>query len=402
LRKISNNNGFLSLQLIPNTFALTVVAVAIIVLSLALAWRWVQTRRAPFNQRFLAYKYFACLGISVGTLCLLQIALLKWGLGSDYACRKYAFALQTLALIELGLLASAFLARRNTSVESPDNTRLLAPISYLSPVLMVVAGLWLGFIPPSGTHKQDAAHLVALERTITAASLTQLEPIAGKSNYVAGIAGIPWFDNYLFSIGILKTPRDPVLIPAQFITGEGHKDPRRVGSILTSLGNRPLDIAACRKHTLANDLVILDGACVMDKFRSAQCEGTYDFSANGYLPVGMATGFSGPEPTGRWSTGPKGSITCAFKPGAIRPDQVLIYAHGRVSAGPQRMLVSINGGTSQSFTYTAQNQVSPISLDISKAQGEKLTLEFEFPDEQPASPRDPRLISVFFHKIEFK
>ncbi|MBQ4854724.1 hypothetical protein IMW82_08575 [Rhodanobacter sp. B2A1Ga4] len=402
LRKLSKNNGGLPLQLIPNTLVLAVLAVAVIVLSLVLAWQWMKTRKTGLHPRFLAYKYFACLGISVGALCLLQIALLKWGLGSEYACRKYAFALQTLALIELCLLVSTFLVSRNISVESPDGTRLLAPISYLSPVLMVLVGLWLGFIPRSGVTEQDAAHLVALERTITTASLTELEPIAGKSNYVVGIAGIPWFDNYLFSIGILKTPRHAVFIPAQFITGEGYEDPQRVGSILTSLGNRPLDIAACRKHTLANDLVILDGACVMGKFRSAQCEGIYDFSANGHLPTGMATGFSGPEPTGRWSAGPKGSVTCTFSPGATRPDRILIYAHGRVSAGPQRMLISVDGGTSQSFTYTAQNQPSPISVDISKAQGEKLTIEFEFPDEQPASTRDPRLISVFFHKIEFK
>lgn len=402
MRKLSKNNGMLSLQLIPNTFVLAVVAASVIALSLILAWQWMRTHEASLHPRFLAYKYFACLGISVGALCLLQIILLKWGLGSEYACRKYAFALQTLALIELGLLASTFLARRNTSGESPDGAKVLAPINYFSPVLVAVAGLWLGFMPPSKVGVQDTAHLVALERTITAASLTELEPSTGKSNYVVGIAGIPLIDDYLFSIGIFKTPRVPALSAAKFSTGEGLKDPRRVGSVLTSLGNRPLDIAACRKHTLANDLVILDGACVMEKFRSAQCEGTYDFSANGYLPVGMASGFSGPEPTGRWSAGSKGSITCAFRPGAIRPDQVLIYAHGRVSMGPQRMLVSINGGTNQSFTYTAQNEISPISLDISKVQGEKLTLEFEFPDEQPASPRDPRLISVFFHKIEFR
>jgi hypothetical protein len=402
MRKLSKNNGMLSLQLIPNTLVLAVVAASVIALSLSLAWRWLKIRKASLQPSWLAYKYFACLGISVGALCLLQITLLKWGLGSEYACRKYAFALQTLALIELGLLASTFLARRNISGESLDSAGVLAPISYFSPVLVAVAGLWLGSMPSSKVGAQDTAHLVALERTIAAASLTELEPSAGKSDYVVGIAGIPLIDDYLFSIGIFKTPRAPALNVAKFSTGEGLKDPQRIGSILTSRGNQALDIAACRRHTLANDLVILDGACVMEKSRSAQCEGTYDFSASGYLPSGMADGFSGPEPTGRWSAGPKGSVTCTFRPGAVRPGQVLIYAHGRVSVGPQRMLVSVNGGTHQSFTYTAQNQVSPISLDISKAQGEKLTLEFEFPDEQPASPRDPRLISVFFHKIEFK
>ncbi|MGH8156496.1 MAG: hypothetical protein ACREPQ_00120 [Rhodanobacter sp.] len=400
MRKLSVNNGALPLQLLQNPLALALLATVVILLSLTLAWRWLAGGRGHLGERLLVYKYFACFGAATGILCLLQILLLKWGLGSDYACRKYAFALQTLFFIDLALLICSFVMRRAESSGSASHTSSKNVVANLAPALLIALSMHLSFPSPLAPHGQDLGHLLSIERAVTALHDTEVEAIAGKKNYVVGLAGLPWIDDYLFSISVLATPQDGAT--RDLITGKGVRYPNEVGYLITTVGAKPWDITTCRQHVYASGLVVVDGSCAIEKYQSAKCWDGFDFSSNSYLPWGAADGFSGPEPTGRWNEGQHSSITCTLGPGSPRPSQVLIYAQGHLPAGPQRMLVSINGGPDQAFVYSKQTPSPVISLPIPNDHSAKLQLAFKFPDARQSSTRDLRVISVFFHKIRFQ
>jgi len=398
MRGLSANNGDLNLHLLPNLPALALLAIMVILLSLALIWPWLGKRRAPPDKRLLAYKYFACFGAATAILCLLQIVLLKWGMGSEYACRKYAFALQTAVVIDLALLICAFATRHAAMGAVASRRGFQSALINLSPVLVLGLGLALGFAPPSSRHGQDVGHLVSIERTITTIHRTSSATTPANQDYVVGIIGLPWIDSYLFSMGEFEAPLGHATI--DFVTGEPVLHPERIGRIVTSIGSRLWDVASCREHAYADGLVVLDGACVMASLST--CGAEYDFSQAGDLPPGVADGFNGPESTGRWSQGQHSSITCTLAPGVPRPTRVLIYAHWHLAAGPQRMLVSINGGPDQTFVYSRQNPLPVISMYIPQVQGDKLRLDFKYPDARQSSSRDLRVISIFFHKIRFE
>ena len=398
MRRLSANNGGLGLHLIPNLPALALLAVVALLLSLALAWRWLGKYSPPLGRHLLAYKYFACLGAATAILCLLQMLLLKWGLGSNYACRKYAFALQTVIVIDVALLICAFATRHAAPGAAASRRGFQSVLASLGPVFVLGLSLVLGFAPPSRAQGGDVGRLVSVERTVTAIHTAGREATAARRDYVVGITGLPWTDDYLFSIGLLKAPSNGVT--RDFILGKPIQHPEQIGRIVTSIDRKPWDVAGCRDHVYADGLVVLDGACVMAHI--SNCGAGFDFSQAGNLSPTVAEGFNGPELTGRWSQGHRSSITCTLTPGVPRPTQVLIQAQGHLSAGPQRMLVSINGGPDQTFEYSRQTPQPVIRLDISKLQGAQLRLEFKYPDARQSSDKDLRVISIFFHKIIFR
>lgn len=398
MRKLSTNNGAIHLHLLPNLLALALLAIVVTALSLALALQWFAGRRVHPRKSLLAHKYFACFGAATAILCLLQMLLLRWDMGSEYACLKYAFALQTVLLVDLALLICAYATRNPVFGISAIPRGIPSVFANLSPFLLVALGLVLGFAPPHRVQGQDLGHLVSIERTVTAVREVGAGAAAGKQDYVVDIAGIPWTDDYLYSIGLLEAPSSGVT--RNFIMRKPIRDPERIGRIVTSVGSRPWDVSTCRRQVYAGGLVELDGTCVMSHI--SVCGAGIDFSEASYLSPTVAEGFNGPEPTGRWSQGLRSSITCTLKLGSPRPTQVLIQAQGHLSAGPQRMLVSINGGPDRTFEYSRQTPLPVIRLDISKLQGDQLQLKFKYPDAQRSSDRDLRVISIFFHKILFR
>lgn len=398
MRRLSENNGALHLHLLPNLPTLALLATIVILLSLALSRYWLVGRRVYQGQSWLAYKYFACFGAATAILCLLQMLLLRWDLGSVYACLKYAFALQTIVLVDLALLICALAVRHTPSKLVHSSSGIQSFLANLSPVLLVALCVVLGFAPPPMAQGQDVSHLVSIEGTVTTIRRTGAKAPAGKQDHVVDIAGIPWTDDYLYSIGLLDAPSSGVT--RDFIMGKPIRDPERIGRIVTSVGSRPWDVSTCRRHVYAGGLLELDGACVMSHISA--CGTGFDFSEASYLSPTVAEGFNGPEPTGRWSQGLRSSITCTLKPGSPRPTQVLIHAQGHLSAGPQHMFVSINGGPERMFEYSRQTPLPVIRLDISKLQGDHLQLEFKYPDARQSSDRDLRVISIFFHEILFR
>jgi len=398
MRRLSANNGALNLHLLPDLPALALLAIVVILLSLALTRQWFGKSRTQPDRRLLAYKYFACFGAAAAILCLLQMLLLRWGMGSEYACRKYAFALQTAVIIDLALLICAFATRHAAPQMTAIRSRSQYMVANLSPASLLGLGLVLGFAPPRGVQGQSVGHLVAVEHAISAIYTADSVTTAARQNYVAGIAGLPWIDNYLFSIGRTEAPLGRITI--DFTRGLPVQNPERIGEIITSAGSRAWDVPACRQHPVSSGLVVVDGACVIA--HHSECDRGYDFAEGGYLPPGVADGFNGAESSGRWSQGLHSSIRCTLKPGTPRPARVLIYAQGHLSAGPQRMLVSINGGPDHAFVYSRQNPSPVVSMDIPEVQGDKLRLDFKYPDARQASDRDLRIISVFFHRIRFE
>ncbi|MFA6230633.1 MAG: hypothetical protein WC617_10775 [Rhodanobacter sp.] len=400
MRRLSVNNGALLLQLVPNLRILALLTILVIILSLALVSRWFFADRMDHGRQLLAYKYFACFGMATGFLCLLQMALLNWGLGSEYACRKYAFALQSIALINLALLACSFTKHPSLSATQTRSTSLRSAVVNFSPVLLVLFGLLLAFSPPENLQAQNVGQLVSIERTLTSMQAAGVETDPGKQSYVVGLSGLPWVDDYLFSIGIFRAPIDDST--RKFIFGKSIQSPEKIGRIITNVDTKPWDIPACREHVYAGAFVVLDGACAIPKYQSTSCKDGFDFSESGYLPLGAAVGFSGPEASGRWNDGMESSITCTINPAAPLPTRVLIYAQGHLPAGPQHMLVSVNGGPYQTFLYSQQSPLPVISFGIPKVDAGQLNLRFRFPDGKKAGTNDPRVISVFFHKIRFE
>jgi hypothetical protein len=398
-----SNPGGLALLRTPNLPSLAVLSVVVAFLSALLLYTWAYSLSNPEARRNgVAAKFAALWGLSTSGICLFQIFIGLFGIGTEYACRKYAFALNTMLLLDLALLVGFFFEPRWLA-GSLGNQRFLAGLfesAFIS--LFLLAGVFT-VLPKEKVI--DASDLATTERFAKAYGQTAFDNPPGKYNYAVGIAPNSPNIDYLITRGALRAP------PAEdrgntedIYEGRPFSQLPLVGHILTSR-NSKWDVPNCRTRFSSPSLVVLDGQCAISALRnSSKCVGRVDFSTHGHLALFSTEGFSGPEETGRWTEAPQASFTCQFPAGVKKDDDriVEITASGYSPSGKaQSVLLSANNGPPKQYDFDKERTITiELSLDT-----DELKLDFVLPNA--ASPkelgfgRDERKLGIFVKSISF-
>lgn len=389
--RISTNNGGISLHHVTRIQDAVVLAAATTIACCFMLFQWWRKRNEPCTYLGLLLKYFGAFGLSTATLCLTQVFLFRFfALGSEYACFKYAVALQSQLAITTALLV-ALCIRESRVAHNPIVSPLAGIVFAAVACACIFAGPVAVRIEPLVSAEIDARQFARSRRA----------PAAGKYDFSMKIDGVPAVGNYFISRGVLGSPSFGISMDVLY--ARIPKPPEQVHQILTSDGSIPWDISACRRGNAGN-LVVVDGACVYGNFHALECKGTIEFSSQGALDK-ASSGFSIPDQNGRWSEGPVATLTCERG----NPASTVVYLEtaGLVSdSHTQRMTISVNDGPSQTFEYTTQTPAHTIRLPLPVESSSRLTFQFEFPDAiSPAElgmSNDARKLGVFLYRLRFE
>ena len=199
-----SNPGGLALLRTPNLPSLALLSAVVGVLSGLLLYTWAYSlSNAEARRNGVAAKFVALWGLSNSGICLFQIFIGLFGIGTEYACRKYAFALNTTLLLDLALLVGFFFKPRWLT-SSFGNERFLAGLfesAFVS--LFILAGVFT-VLPKEKTI--DAADLATTERFAKTYVQTAFNNPPGKYNYAVGIApNSPNIDYFITTGGPSRT-----------------------------------------------------------------------------------------------------------------------------------------------------------------------------------------------------
>lgn len=396
MRKISENNGALDFRYI--SFPLGLGSVCLIAIALSVGFLCYYYRH--LNRNLVALKYVAFYGLSQAGLCLLQLMLTKYGVGSDYAVKKYGFGLISYIFVSLAIIAGALLVpwlnryfwSRATSVGIVGSVCVL--ICY-----------WVVVVSVLPKEKSlDVFELVGVERNLKNLVTSDL-PLAhsGQSNVIVGIKSLSPQFNYMFSIALARTVRD-LAIPDVLL--DGISDYERYSYIVSQSGSPKYDVKDCEVRAV-NGFSIVRGDCMAEHAKKAlTCAGKFDFSQNGSVNPSMIKGFSHAEAEGRWMDGGKSSVVCDVLVQAPTNARIVLTPFFAGDLQQQRLEVVVNGVVVDKSIYAKGHSGGELNVALPPIESNrKYEVSFITPDG--TSPKaiglsdDPRVLSFFLRSIEF-
>ena len=389
--QLSSNNGLMQLSHIHNVRDVAVLAIVVALLSLVLIAAWWRKQRAAASYEGLLLKYFGAFGLTVSGLCVIQILLyVGFSKGSEYACFKYATALQSLALLNLILLIAQMGRDRATARDAGPSVFTPSALAALTCACVFANDTFVATGPIISAEREARLFVKSAES----------HP-PGAHDIAIGIAGIGGFGNFLVSRLALGTPS--LGDAYNVLLGHVPKDAARIDRIVSSSGSDPWDVAKCRRGA-SGSLMILDGSCVYGEFTSLKCVDTIEFSSRGAMDQAI-TGFSKPEANGRWSEGSVATLTCKTDGNAAHT--AYLETAGLVTESHrQRMTVSVNAGEPQTIEYSALVPSRRVEISLPTDNPAQLDFHFSFPDA--ASPHelginnDARTLGVLMFSIKFE
>lgn len=396
MRKISENNGDLDFKYI--SFPVGLSGICLITIILALGFLGYYYRH--IDRGLVALKYIAFYGVAQASLCLLQLVLAKYGIGSDYAVKKYGFGLLSYLFVSLAIVVGALLVyffKRSSWFDVSSDGVGGGFVVLVCYCIVVLCSL------PRVKHF-DTFELANIERDLTRITTTEL-PLANpsQSNVIIGVHGLPPQFNYMFSIALARTPRG-LAIPDVLLDNMSNYE--NYTYIVSQNGTLKYDAGSCEVRAVG-DFSIVQGECLAKRAKqSLQCAGKFDFSKNGFVNPGMLAGFSHAEAEGRWMEGGGSSIVCDVA--MPRPSHARIIFKPFFAAGlqQQRLEIAVNGTVVIQTVYVADHPVEVLDIPLpSTANDGKYEISFITPDG--ASPKavgvneDSRVLSFFINSIEF-
>lgn len=254
MRTISNFNAGISLGPLAPVWSIAVCCVIALasIVSLVRAWR-------SDPAAYVMYKYLAAYGAAVAGLCLLQMVLSYFNIGSNYAAKKYAFGLTTFLLMRLALWLGDMASRRLGG--RPRFARLVR-----HPAFGVVVFAVALFATVTGAARMrpgvETWNVVRLERQLAGLPTDARWPGNGKPALALDLAGVPPVIDYMFSLTAAHATREEAV--AAFPGGERNKSqlsPSDYRAIISSPGNpRFGSIQQCGRSV--SGLVLFDSACL--------------------------------------------------------------------------------------------------------------------------------------------
>lgn len=392
---ISTINGVVTARYVENLNNVVMLSVILLASSVLMLIYWLSIKDNQRMGELVALKYTGIFGISVAALCLLQLLALRFGHGSEYAVRKYIFALDAILLIELVLVCAVYLERFKWM-----GVGMLNSASVLIPALTVIA-----FFSVTSVRALVAIQdVVALERRLLQLKKHDTEKIADKFDYVVGIDNLPFNIAYMMSIGLFKAPfPDGANFPSHswWIV-----DWNRVGRVLTS-ENSTLDRdISCRRAVFPDGaLILLDGACAV---RSQQNRTIIDFTdRNVYLPCDTK-GLSSAEDFGTWTADTTVTLRCPVPlVNGKAPVKLRIDSKGFIYRGnEQRVQVGINGVMAGTYRFDAAHVEQQMMIDLADKMGRDVLITLMLPDAvspyQLGMSGDRRQLGIGIRSLEFR
>lgn len=392
MQNLSGHNGDLFLPYIANITALMCYCGGIAVLSALLLWHAMQR---PGRQELAALKYLALYGLAASGLCLMQGATLQMGFGSEYAIRKYAFALNTAALLEVAVLPALLLGRRMQA--AGKGTSLLRCVL---PALLTVLAITAIMHKP-GVHQMEK--LVSLERAVMAMQKPALAVAPAKASYVIGTDGGTALIEYMLSIAHMHTPRMENINAFSLLAGRDIADWSAVGAIVTAANGGFDQLRSCRAGPPQHGLVVMNGRCLQD---SAHNETRIAFTADNKIFQCTLTGFSQREAAGTWTDGNSATVRCPLPRSGDKPFGRLAFTAAPYNAHEkgQRVVFTLDGQPEQHALYNAGRQTEVVPLGQPVA--DEIVLHLALPDavspQQLGQGADARRLGLSVQAIEFR
>jgi hypothetical protein len=250
MRAISAHNGGMSLGLLGPIWSLALASLIVLATVVPLLRTWQRDRPGSAMP-----KYLAVYGMAIAGLCLLQIVLRYFNLGSDYAVKKYAYVLASFLVIRLAMWLGAKATAR--AERRPGFARLPGAFDVgVFGLALAIAVLGCARM----RHDVDAYKVASFERQLVDLRAGAARPVPqGKPTLVAELDGMHVAINYMFSLAVMHTPREVVL--PYFTTGMDPGPLSQYGLIVTSPGQPRFAAAQGCVRSRAGALVVLDGAC---------------------------------------------------------------------------------------------------------------------------------------------
>jgi hypothetical protein len=198
MRNFSGNEGFIWIKNLTSPRDVVILCVLVGVATLAMFTFWLRDKNRDDN---IAIKYLTFYSGSLLALCVLQAILLRFGIGSNYAVKKYVYSLVSVLFIDTAILAGYLVSWRGgdrvswlVAKAEPFHGFILAA---------VVSGLFL--LSLRSPVFLDVSDTVAMERRLLTLRETVIpSPEPGKSNVAIGLGGTNNI-NYILTLAILKT-----------------------------------------------------------------------------------------------------------------------------------------------------------------------------------------------------
>ena len=390
---LSANNGEMSGPL-QSMGAFLAYSALLVASSLGLLGIWTFNAEKRYPQQWVAMKYIGLYGLAVATLCLLQVLALQLGHGSEYAVKKYVFALNTLALLELTLLLVWALQAKLPARMIVAATR--APAPWLAPLLLVIA--FYSVIPSQALLQ--TSQLVKLEQQLLLRRELLMPSQTGKYNYVHNLKNLPPMVDYIMSIGVLKAPRAT--------TQQANKTGfnwNLVSTLVTSEHDALDTDTTCRRGEPTGGLVLLDGACLAKRFPQRHIIG---FTSNHPPGTCTPTGFSVAELFGTWTDVNQSSLRCPLPPAdQLTARTVSISAFAFLNRVPvQRVVMGIQGEAPTEYRFDASHMQQVITLKLPANAQQEVLINFSLPDaispQQLGLGPDSRRLGISLQTLEFK
>ena len=371
MREIAENNGDLRFDRINYPIGLIGICISVLILSASMAWTYLRPNGA---YAWPTLKYLSAMGLAMGTLCLLQMALVQFGYGSDYAVKKYGYGLLTLLLVFSSIGLGALAVRR---LRLNDRHARWAPC-----LLIAVSTAVLFFcIANNSTPRKDRydmSELVQTEKSMIGLLASDYTPARlHKNDVVVGTSKISTFD-YMFALAITRTPREfaiPDILMAHEIT-----DFSKYDNVVTVRNTRRYDTPQCRLNS--NRLLAINSAeCLATLAREpGRCDGTFDFTMNSTLPVGSFEGFSVAEDHGRWMQSKMARFTCSESSIAARGLTVRVAPFFSGEHQRQRIAIKVNSTLVYEGVFVGGGPVDPIHIEMPASNNQGYMIEFDTPD----------------------
>jgi hypothetical protein len=258
MRQISGNNGGISLGPVMSASArisplkaTLLLSIAALAVSLLLLRCW---QRRGCSREYAVARYLSAYGGTVAALCLVQAAALHFGMGSEYAVKKYAYALVTYLALGVATLGGLRLERYAGASARVSTERWHAIAS-----VFAFAAFCVSLVLVQAPKLLDVSDLVGLEKRIRGLRDTSLPaPTAQRSNAVL-LGNLPVSVEYMFSIGILKAPREKM---GDLLSSNRLGDASRFGSLILNGDTLSHASSACVGGAPAGPLVVVDARCL--------------------------------------------------------------------------------------------------------------------------------------------
>ncbi|MCA5967032.1 MULTISPECIES: hypothetical protein [Pseudomonas] len=395
MRKISENDGTLSFINITYPTGIATLCVLGVILSIVMLTLHVK------NKPMLGYpavKYLAIYGAAVSCLCLLQMVLVKYGMGSDYAVKKYVYGIVTHLFISLAILLGFMFCRKGAEGAETSNNYSLAYALFIAVSFYAVFNASIQNI-----EAYDLSELVQLEKKLDALALQLPATEHGENDVVIGLEGRSPIIDYLFSISMFKTQRE--LAISDVLIANSLHDYANYSRIITSAGVKKYDTKECQTFSGAG-LSITNAHCLSERVSdSSYCRGRVDFSTNGFVDARRLQGFGSAESMGTWIAGRSAEFSCILD--AQPPSVMVIDWRPFVSSQhPKQAVKVLVNGVEQYSSVLSDPADTTTEIKLPRLGSDKMVVTFSTPDavspHQLGMSEDARSLSVFVKAITFK